>query len=106
MKIYLAGPMFETSDSEAKNWREAFKRFFGEKKCLDPMRRDYRGDLDANINEIICMDKRDIQMSDVVVVNCLRPSVGTSMEMYYAWTLGIPIVAILHPPRVRASPWL
>ena len=42
--------------------------------------------------EIVEFDKIDIQRSDVIMVNYVKPSVGTSMEVCYAWTIGKPII--------------
>jgi nucleoside 2-deoxyribosyltransferase len=40
------------------------------------------------------MDHRDIRQSDVVLVNALRPSWGTAMEVYFAASLGKTIFAV------------
>ena len=105
MKIYLCGPINGCTDNDCKNWREAAKAHFGKDGCIDPMRRDYRGIEDSCYRQIVDLDKRDIRMSDVVLVNYVKPSVGTSMEVFYAWTLGIPVIVVAEE-RTRISPWL
>lgn len=57
------------------------------------------------MNEIVDLDKRDVRNCDVVVASCPKPSVGTSMEVFYAWTLGKPVVAVV-PDNAPVSPWL
>lgn len=103
MKPYLCGPINGCTDAEANNWRDTVTVAFPE--SINPMKRDYRGKELTNYREIVDLDKRDIRASDVLLVNYDKPSVGTSMEIFYAWTLGIPIV-IWAPPTARLSPWL
>jgi len=105
MKIYLCGPINACTDEECKDWRNLARVRYGNKKCIDPMKRDYRGIEDSCYRQIVDLDKRDIRMSDVVLVNYSKPSVGTSMEVFYAWTLGIPVVVVAEE-RTRISPWL
>jgi nucleoside 2-deoxyribosyltransferase len=105
--IYLGGPINACTDSEAKDWREDMKsRLVGKFNFFDPMSRDYRGrELEPGISrEIVSGDKIDIQNSDIILVFCPKPSVGTSMETFYAFELGKTVVAV-HPPD-RPSPWL
>jgi len=69
------------------------------------MVRDYRGRELTDYREIVELDKRDIASVDVVVVMYTKPSVGTSMEILFAWQKGIPIVVINEAAGV-ISPWL
>jgi len=103
MIIYLCGPINGCADSECKDWREEAKKIFP--NTLDPMRRDYRGRENECISEIVEMDKIDVQRSDVILANCPKPSVGTSMEIFYAWSLFKCVVCIV-PDKSKASPWL
>jgi nucleoside 2-deoxyribosyltransferase len=103
VRVYLCGPINGCSDSEAKDWREAAKLRL--KDTLDPMRRDYRGRESECCAEIVVLDKRDIEGSDVVLVNYVKPSVGTSMEIFWAWLLGIPVI-VACSPFAEISPWL
>jgi nucleoside 2-deoxyribosyltransferase len=103
-QIYLCGPINGCTDNEAVTWRTTIKDALGERACIDPMRRDYRGREDESVAEIVQGDKDDIKTADVVLANCWQPSVGTSMEIFYAHSLGKPVVAIL-PTNEPISPW-
>lgn len=111
MRIYLAGPINGCSDAECNDWRTAVKEAYGNNRrnygvhCVDPMKRDYRGREAECVNEIVQLDKRDIASCDVVVVMFVKPSVGTAMEVYYAWQLGIPVIVIDQSGK-PLSPWL
>lgn len=103
MKIYLCGPINGCTNAECNDWRSAVKHFFP--ACIDPMVRDYRGKEAESYREIVDLDKRDVRMADLVLVNYSKPSVGTAMEVFYAWTLGTPVVLWCSPDAVL-SPWL
>ena len=108
MKIYLAGPINGCSDSEAITWRQWFKEESLrdiEVDFIDPMKRDYRGKELSHYREIVDLDKIDIRNADVIVVMYVKPSVGTSMEVFYAWTLGKPVI-IINESNSSLSPWL
>lgn len=118
MKVYLCGPINGCTDEEANGWRSLVKDTFSNHNQkynhpglythfldIDPMKRDYRG-VEADVyREIVDLDKLDIRNADALLVYYEKPSVGTSMEMFYAWTLGKPIV-MLTPEGTRISPWL
>jgi hypothetical protein len=105
MKIlYLCGPINGCSDAEAKDWRELAKKVW-DGPTLDPMRRDYRGKEDQNVDEIVELDKVDIVNSSALLVNYDKPSVGTSMEMLYAFERG-KIVVVVAKADTRISPWM
>lgn len=101
--IYLCGPINGCTDEECTSWRELVKS----KVCvtLDPMRRDYRGREAECVNEIVTLDKVDIANSDVLLVNYDKPSVGTAMEVYLAFTSGKLVVVVARPDTV-ISPWM
>lgn len=102
--IYLCGPINGCTDEECQNWR-SFVKTKWEGKCLDPMRRDYRGREAESVNEIVTLDKVDIANSDALLVNYDKPSVGTSMEVYIAFTAG-KLVVVVAAPDTNISPWL
>ena len=106
MKIYLAGPINGRSDSDCNDWRaEAKKHWPGE--TLDPMSRDYRGrELEPGIAEVIVAgDMEDIENCNALLAYVDKPSIGTSMEVFYAkHVLKMPVV-VVHPGE-RPSPWL
>jgi len=112
-RVYLAGAINGCTDAEMSDWREAIKarRYKGNFWFLDPTVRDYRDrELENGVpTEIVTLDKLDIRNSDYIVVWYEKPSVGTSMEIFYAHSLGIPIILIdkREPnPTRNLSPWL
>ena len=105
LRVYLCGPINGCNDDEATTWREWFKTAAPQHAYVDPMKRDYRGREAADYREIVDLDKRDIRGCDVVVVMYVKPSVGTSMEVFYAWTLGIPVI-VVDESGGPLSPWL
>lgn len=102
-KIYLCGPINGCTDEECKDWRERVKTFYP--RSIDPMKRDYRGREAESYREIVELDKRDVRRADVVLVNYSKPSVGTSMEVFFAWTIGTPVIVWCASDAV-ISPWL
>jgi nucleoside 2-deoxyribosyltransferase len=102
-KVYLAGPIFGCSDDQANKWRQQAKTLFSD--TIDPMERDYRGREDANVREIVELDKRDIDRCDTLLVWFSRPSVGTSMEALYAWDRGKRII-VVNDSGNPLPPWL
>ena len=103
--VYLCGPINGRTDEDAKNWREQVKA--SHPKCLDPMRRDYRGrELEPGIaREIVDGDIEDIDASDTLLVFFDRPSAGTAMEVFYAKQKGKRVVVIDAQDK-PLSPWL
>ena len=104
MRIYLAGPIFQCEDHEAIAWREEAKANLDGFEVIDPMERDYRGATDENHKKIVEDDKALIDSCDILLVNHLKPSVGTSMEILYAWERGKKIYLICEDGEI--SPWL
>ena len=104
-KVYLCGPINGRSDDDCNGWREQAKQRLAD--TLDPMDRDYRGrELEPGIAaEIVENDKNDITLCDVLLVYFDKPSVGTSMEIYFAWQLGKRIVLVDKSDK-PLSPWL
>lgn len=110
MNIYLCGPINGCTDDKAMTWRDWFKRIGGTSPFLsinwiDPMKRDYRGKEHEDYREIVELDKREVAMSDAIVVMYTQPSVGTSMEVFFAWSRNIPTIVIDESSK-PISPWL
>ena len=103
--IYLAGPINGCTDAEALDWRNDLTERLKGHNVISPMTRDYRGKEDENVEDIVNGDKADIRASDLVVAYCPFPSVGTSMEVLYAWNRGKRIV-VYAPEGTSISPWL
>lgn len=100
LRVYLAGPINGCSDEEARSWRQRFRVLVPSVTCVDPMDLDMRGLEDGNEAQIVTHDKRLIASCDVLLANPWRPSVGTPMEVLFAWMLGLEVVVI-----GARSPW-
>lgn len=101
---YLCGGINGLSDADCRDWRESAKASLTT-ETLDPMRRDYRGREAESVREIVEGDITDIRRSHFVLANVVRPSWGTAMEVYYAWSIRVPVIA-WSGDAVRLSPWL
>ena len=104
--VYLGGPINGCTDEECKDWR-AYAKSILTAGCLDPMDRDYRGrELEPGVAaEIVENDKADIRASDIILINYDKPSVGTSMEVLYAWEQDKLIIIVCNL-GTKLSPWL
>lgn len=105
LKVYLCGPINGCTDAECIDWREFAKSLLP--STLDPMAIDYRGrELEPGIAaEIVNNDKKDIDKCDALLVMFTKPSVGTSMEILYAYDRGKRVV-VVHERGAILSPWL
>jgi len=106
MRVYLSGPIKDTTDEEACGWRNEAQEVLhsGGIKTINPMRRDYRDDPVKYLPGLVEDDKIDIELCDIVLVNFSRPSVGTSMEILYAWEHGKNVVVV--SPEWTKDAWL
>lgn len=104
MKTYLCGGINGLSDADCRDWRESAKSLL-HTGTLDPMRRDYRGREDESVLDIVRGDYADIDASDFVLANVIRPSWGTAMEIHYAHSRRIPVIGWTGD-ATRISPWL
>jgi len=96
--------MLGCTDEECRDWREYAAQHL---RCatLDPMVRDYRGREMEGMVDMVESDKADINGCDIVLVNFIKPSVGTSMEILYAWERNKKVVLVA-PHDMVISPWL
>ena len=110
MRIYLGGPINGCTDEEANGWRGELTKEIEARgwQAVDPMRRDYRGrEMEPGIaHEIVNGDLEDINSCDVLVFNCPKPSVGTSMEVFYGFNAGKRVIAVVPDDGREPSPWL
>lgn len=104
--IYLAGPINGCTDAEALDWREDLAARLAGHTVISPMTRDYRGKEDESVKDIVEGDVADIRKSDLVVAWCPFPSVGTSMEVFFAYRDLHKYVVVYAPEGVSISPWL
>jgi len=102
--IYLSGAMLDCTDAECRDWRE-YAKLHLKGVALDPMIRDYRASPMDGMKDMVENDKADIDRCDCVLVNFVKPSVGTSMEVLYGWERGKRIILVA-PPEISVSPWL
>lgn len=90
---YLAGPVTNTAWTKARDWRKLVTEELNDAgiEVLDPTRHGLLT-IDALITEF-CYN--DVKRCDVILVNFLdtdRISVGTLLEVGWAYALGKPIV--------------
>jgi len=112
LTIYLAGPIQGCTDSQCNDWRDYVTKRVDVSlaprfQVLNPMDRDYRSKYgDASVvPEVIQLDKRDINNSDVLFANIIQYSAGTSMEVLYAWERDKIVVCVV-PRDAVLSPWI
>ena len=107
-KIYLSGPIMDEHSGTAREWRETAKALLGDGfKTLDPMRRKFVDRQVDSANEIVEFDLQDVRDADLILVNYNKPSIGTSMEVFYAaHDLGKFIVAFSPFEYKDCSPWM
>ena len=107
-KIYLSGPIMDEAAGQAREWREVAKTLLGERfTLLDPMRRKFVDRQVDSANEIVEFDLQDVRDADLILVNYNKPSIGTSMEVFYAaHDLGKFIVAFSPFEFRDCSPWM
>jgi nucleoside 2-deoxyribosyltransferase len=108
MKVYLAGPIAGQSDTSTFQWREIMSIMLKQVgiDSIDPAKlRDFRNVEYPGDVAVVEPDKADIDSCDVLLANAHIVSVGTSMEVIYAWERG-KFVIVRHPTPATASPWL
>ena len=98
----------DESAGGAREWREvAGKLFNGSFRLLDPMRRKFVDSQVDSANEIVEFDLQDVRDADILLVNYNKPSIGTSMEVFYAaHDLGKFVVAFSPFEYKDCSPWM
>jgi len=106
--IYLSGPIMDEHLGEARAWRKTAKLLLQNKfHLLDPMRRQFIDRQVDSANEIVEFDLQDVRESDILLVNYNKPSIGTSMEVFYAaQNLGKFVVAFSPFKFENCSPWM
>lgn len=113
-KIYLAGPITGKSWGESENWRDRFKQALKDTAPhihgYSPLREkseilkkeafindSYENTLFSSQRAIMSRDFFDVQTSDAVVANlrdATTVSIGTVMEMAWAYQRRIPLIVI------------
>ncbi|MBP5542481.1 MAG: hypothetical protein ILM98_00275 [Kiritimatiellae bacterium] len=108
LKVYLSGPIMDEIAGDAADWRAEARLVLGERfAILDPMRRNFKDREVDSANEIVEFDLQDVRDADILLVNYNKPSIGTSMEVFYAaHDLGKFIVAFSPFSFAACSPWM
>ena len=106
--IYLSGPIMDEHSGAARQWRDVAKGALSEQfRMLDPMRRKFVDRQVDSANEIVEFDLQDVRDADIILVNYNKPSIGTSMEVFYAaHDLGKFVVAFSPFEYKDCSPWM
>ncbi|MFT5241821.1 MAG: nucleoside 2-deoxyribosyltransferase [Candidatus Promineifilaceae bacterium] len=107
-KIYLCGPIMDENEGAAREWRTlATEKLGNDFTILDPMRRNFKDREVDSANEIVEFDLQDVKEADIILVNYNKPSIGTSMEVFYAsHELGRFVVAFSPFPFKECNPWM
>jgi len=106
--VYLSGPIMDEHEGTARAWRDEAKRLLkSDFRILDPMRRKFVDRQVDSSNEIVEFDLQDIRDADIILVNYNKPSIGTSMEVFYAaYDLGKFVVSFSPFRFEDCSPWM
>lgn len=106
--IYLSGPIMDEHAGHAREWREQAKKLLGDHfNILDPMRRNFKDREVDSANEIVEFDLQDVRDADILLVNYNKPSIGTSMEIFYAaHDLGKFVISFSPFDFKECSPWI
>ncbi|MBN1557371.1 MAG: hypothetical protein JW951_04420 [Lentisphaerae bacterium] len=106
--VYLSGPIMDEHAGLAREWRAAARGLLERQfRILDPMRRDFKDREVDSANEIVEFDLQDVRDGDIILVNYSKPSIGTSMEVFYAaHDLGKFVVAFSPFAFQDCSPWM
>jgi nucleoside 2-deoxyribosyltransferase len=106
--VYLSGPIMDEHDGAARQWRQAARELIEKHfDILDPMRRNFKDREVDSANEIVEFDLQDVRDCDILLVNYGKPSIGTSMEVFYAsHDLGKFVVGFSPFSFKDCSPWM
>lgn len=116
--VYLAGPITGESWAGSTDWRDAMIYTLAQYELtgVSPLRgKDYLKNETAisdsyenttmsSSKSIFARDFHDVQRCDALLVNFLgskKVSIGTVMEITYAWTLRKPIVVVMDPDNIH-----
>ena len=106
--IYLSGPIMDEHEGIAREWRITAKQILGaDFRILDPMRRKFVDRQVDSANEIVEFDLQDVRDADIILVNYDKPSIGTSMEVFYAaFDQGKFVISFSPFSFENCSPWM
>jgi len=106
--IYLSGPIMDEHEGVARQWRQVARSLLEDSfGILDPMRRNFKDREVDSANEIVEFDLQDVRDCDILLVNYSKPSIGTSMEVFFgSHHLGKFVVAFSPFEFKDCSPWM
>ena len=106
--IYLSGPIMDAHEGVAREWRQVATSFLeAHFQILNPMRRNFKDREVDSANEIVEFDLQDVRDADILLVNYGKPSIGTSMEVFYAsHDMGKFVVSFSPFGFSECSPWM
>jgi nucleoside 2-deoxyribosyltransferase len=110
-KVYLAGPISGCSWGESEDWRDNLKTYYiPNVQFYSPLRGkeylknetsikdSYSGHINSTAKTIMVRDSFDVRTSDALVVNFMgakKVSIGTVMEVAWAWQNKTPVIALI-----------
>lgn len=110
-KIYLAGPITGCNWGESEDWRDSFKKLdlpgiqgFSPLRGKEYLKSEttiadnYSNTVMSSAKAIMTRDSFDVFSADAILVNfqgAKRVSIGTVMEIAWAWQLRKPVIAIV-----------
>ncbi len=104
--VYLAGPIKGCTKDQTHSWREEVADFLHCKSINPAAARDFsKQECDDCMNIIVNPDKHDIDAASILLANCWQVSVGTSMEILYAWERGKIVISVV-PREQTVSAWI
>ena len=114
MNVYLAGPMRGHSEDTANGWRKVAATYLKSHgiRALSPLRGNLGLDLNPdhpllNPQGVNTQNLFDIRRSDMMLVNAVgvaRPSVGTILEIGYAYAKDTPVVLAVEDEDFHNEP--
>jgi len=128
--IYLAGPVGGLTEEEAKGWRKQFAddlKFYAEVKGISPLRAepptDGSYDIQNSANSgdecwgspraVASKNYFDVTHCDIVVAYLPSKSLGTVVEMAWAFEMGKSVILVSdvpdiadHPLLMRCASWI
>ena len=124
--IYLSGAISGQNWEESTVWRDYVKEAFSEFDCFSPLRGKsylkklhtiegspyYLGGLASVLSSeqgIMTRDSWDTHRCDGIFVNLLnttRVSIGTAMEIAWAWKDGSPIILVMEKDNLHDHPMI
>lgn len=115
-KVYLAGPISGLTWNETETWRDNFRRQLldvsphivgysplrdkDKEMLVGPIADSYEDTLFSSQRAIMSRDFFDVKTSDAIVANLSEAktvSMGTVMEIAWAYQLRIPVIIICEP---------